>query len=47
MSATFTVVANGSDLAYQWQRVGAPQNLTDDAKYTGVTTASLIVMNGE
>ena len=43
MNATFTVVANGSDLTYQWQRAGV--NLNDSAKYSGVTTASLIVMN--
>jgi len=43
MNATFTVMANGSDLTYQWQRAGV--NLTDDANYTGVTTASLTVMN--
>ena len=43
MNATFTVVANGSDLTYQWQR--AEVNLTDSAKYSGVTTASLTVMN--
>ena len=37
------MVANGSDLTYQWQRAGV--NLNDSAKYSGVTTASLIVMN--
>ena len=40
---TFTVVATGSDLTYQWQRVGG--NLTDDTKYSGTTTATLTVMN--
>ena len=39
----FSVVANGSDLTYQWQRAGA--NLTDNAKYNGATTASLTVLN--
>jgi len=43
MNFTFTVVANGSDLTYQWQRAGV--NLTDNAKYSGITTASLTVMN--
>ena len=43
MNATFTVVANGSDLTYQWQR--AEVNLTDSAKYSSITTASLTVMN--
>ena len=43
MNAFFTVVANGSDLTYQWQRAGV--NLTDSAKYSGTTTASLTVMN--
>jgi len=43
MNATFTVVANGSELTYRWQRAGV--NLTDSAKYSGTTTASLTVMN--
>ena len=37
-----TVQANGSELTYQWQRTGV--NLTDGAKYSGSTTASLRVM---
>jgi len=37
-----TVQANGSELTYQWQRNG--MNLTDGAKYSGSTTASLRVM---
>ena len=43
MSATFTVVASGSDITYQWQRAGV--NLTDSARYSGTTTASLTVFN--
>ena len=43
MSAMFSVVATGSDLTYQWQRAGA--NLTDNANYSGTTTASLTVLN--
>ena len=39
----FTVVADGSDLTYQWQRNGV--NLTDGDKYSGATTANLTVMN--
>ena len=42
-SITFTVVANGSDLTYQWQRNGV--NLTDVGKYSGTTTATLTVTN--
>ena len=42
-NATFSVVANGSDLTYQWQRAGA--NLSDNATYSGTTTASLTVLN--
>ena len=41
-SIMFTVQANGSDLTYQWQRNGL--NLTDGAKYSGSTTASLSVV---
>ena len=40
---TFTVIATGSDLTYQWQRNG--MNLTDDTKYSGTTTATLTAMN--
>ena len=40
---TFTVVATGSNLEYQWQRNGG--NLTDGVKYSGTTTATLTVMN--
>ena len=40
---TFTIVANGSDLTYQWQRNG--ETLTDGDKYSGTTTATLTVMN--
>ena len=39
----FTVVANGSNLTYQWQRNG--EGLTDDTKYSGTTTATLTVVN--
>ena len=40
---TFMVEATGSDLTYQWQRNG--ENLIDDDKYSGTTTATLTVMN--
>ena len=40
---SFMVEAKGSDLTYQWQRVGV--NLTDDTKYSGTTSATLTVMN--
>ena len=39
----FTVVATGSNLTYQWQRDEV--NLTDDARYSGTTTATLTVMS--
>ena len=39
----FTVVANGSNLTYQWQRNG--EGLTDGDKYSGARTAALTVMN--
>jgi len=41
-SIMLTVQANGSELTYQWQRNG--MNLTDGAKYSGSTTASLRVV---
>ena len=37
-----TVQADGSELTYQWQRNG--MNLSDGAKYSGSTTASLRVV---
>ena len=40
---TFTVVATGSNLAYQWQRNG--EDLSDDAKYSGTDTTTLTVMD--
>jgi DNA-binding beta-propeller fold protein YncE len=47
-NATFTVVAAGSPApAYQWQRqpsgTSTWSNLTDDAVYSGTTTATLVV----
>ena len=42
-NVTFTVVATGSDLTYQWQRNGG--NLTDGVKFSGTTTPTLTVMN--
>ena len=39
----FTVVANGSNPTYQWQRNG--EDLTDAGKYSGTMTATLTVMN--
>ena len=42
-SVMFTVVADGSDLTYQWQRDRV--NLTDGDKYSDTTTATLTVMN--
>lgn len=40
---TFMVEATGSELTYQWQRNGG--NLTNGARYSGTTTATLTVMN--
>ena len=40
---TFMVQATGSDLTYQWQRNRG--NLTDGDKYSGITTATLTVMD--
>ena len=42
-NVTFTVVATGSDLTYQWQQNGG--NLSDGVKFSGTTTPTLTVMN--
>ena len=38
----FTVVANGTELMYQWQRNGS--DLTDGGRFSGTTTSALIIM---
>ena len=38
----FTVVANGTELMYQWQRNGSV--LTDEGRFSGTTTSALIIM---
>ena len=40
---TFMVQATGGGLTYQWQRNG--ETLSDDARYSGTTSATLTVMN--
>ena len=40
---TFMVQATGGGLTYLWQRNG--ETLSDDARYSGTTTATLTVMN--
>ncbi|MDP4228141.1 MAG: immunoglobulin domain-containing protein, partial [Bacteroidota bacterium] len=42
-SANFDVVAQGTNLTYQWQRDG--ENLNDDAQITGSHTAGLSISN--
>ncbi len=44
-SASFTVAATGDALTYQWRQGGLNLNSADTAKYTGVTEATLEVMN--
>ncbi len=44
-SASFTVAATGDALTYQWRLDGMNLNSADTAKYTGVTEATLEVMN--
>ena len=44
-SASFTVVATGDALTYQWRRGETNLDSANTAKYTGVTEATLMVMN--
>ena len=44
-SASFTVMATGDALTYQWRRNEANLDSANTAKYTGVTEATLVVMN--
>jgi autotransporter-associated beta strand protein len=40
-SATFTVMATGSSLSYQWRH--GTTNITDDARHSGSNTATLVI----